>query len=133
MIKLYKMDKTTSETKTEVMTFDLSDQRTAGDAAKEMAKTIFILDSKGYCQSNVYDREDVHILEYTLWDEYPVRNMYISGMIQRFDMTYQQARRAYMRTIGMTLGQIADKEGISISAVNDSIKLANDKIRKGCD
>jgi len=51
-------------------------------------------------------------------------------LIEKYDMTYTQARRYAMYAKGMNMSEIAKVEGVGTPTVQSSISLARDKVAK---
>jgi len=62
--------------------------------------------------------------------EYTVTgNRNVAELIERYELTYPQARRYAMHQDGLMYKEIAVIEGISIPAVQNSIELARNKMK----
>jgi predicted DNA-binding protein YlxM (UPF0122 family) len=55
-------------------------------------------------------------------------NRDVAELIERYELTYPQARRYAMREDGLSLKEIAKVEGIGSMAVHNSIRLAKMKM-----
>ena len=60
-------------------------------------------------------------------------NRSVLDLVEKYDLTYTQARRYRMREDGMTFTEIAEAEGVTQGAVNFSIMFAKRKLNDAKD